>query len=131
MCSSDLKDADGPMTPKQITEATGLDHQYVRKNLPKLCEDGTLKKEGYGKYIYIKDRNTGNTCNSCNTGNSGNSCESVADTCPSVAGGDSDRQQFKASNDGAFSGSVASVATVPPECGNSFQYAEHPDEVTI
>ncbi|MGD9825093.1 AAA family ATPase [Desulfobacter sp.] len=126
-----LKAADGPMTPKQITEATGLDHQYVRKNLPKLCEEGTLKKEGYGKYTYINKGNSGNTCNSCNTGNSGNSCESVADTCPSVAGGDSDRQQFKASNDGALSGSVAIVATVPPECGNNCKYAAYPDEVTL
>jgi hypothetical protein len=119
-----LKESGRAMTPKQITETTGLDHQYVRKNLPKLCEDGTLKKEGYGKYTYIDKGNSSNSGNSCNTGNSGNSCESVADTCPSVAGGDSDRQQFKTSNDGAFSGSVASVASVPGICGNSCRYAD-------
>jgi len=47
-----LKEADEPLSPKEIAELTGQQTSYVKKTLPKLLKAGNIQKEGYGKYIY-------------------------------------------------------------------------------
>ncbi len=58
-----LKNTDGG-TPKDISEATGLNYGYVRNTLPKLVRQGTAKKEGRGIYIYKKINDNACNCDS-------------------------------------------------------------------
>jgi hypothetical protein len=63
-----LKEAEEPLTPKQLSEITGLRPHYVRKALPLLLQAGSIQKESRGKYIYI-DGNNGNNDSIGNNGN--------------------------------------------------------------
>jgi hypothetical protein len=109
-----LKDADGPLSPKEIEGLTGLRDHYIRKTLPVLLKEGTILKKERGKYIFIG--NNGHNGNSGNNGNIGNNSEIVPDTGPIVPGG------YKAGNNcksltgkgsGAF---VPDVPDVPDLC---------------
>jgi hypothetical protein len=42
--------ADGPATPKVIAEATGLDHELVKKTLVRMYDDDQLLRDGRGIY---------------------------------------------------------------------------------
>jgi hypothetical protein len=42
--------AEKALSPKKISEITGLDHQYVRNTLGKMVRKGELDKKGRGKY---------------------------------------------------------------------------------
>jgi len=50
-----IKEADKPMSPKELAKTTGIDDGYVRKTLSKLKDEGNIKKQGRGKYIYSAD----------------------------------------------------------------------------
>jgi hypothetical protein len=47
-----LREADGPMRPKEIAEAIGKKYEVVAKTLQRMCKDGEIRKDTYGKYIY-------------------------------------------------------------------------------
>ena len=42
--------AQKPLSPKEISEITELDYQYVRNILGKMVNKGELEKKGRGKY---------------------------------------------------------------------------------
>jgi len=42
----------GPLSPTQIANTSGLALQYVKNTLPKLIENGNLKKSDRGEYEY-------------------------------------------------------------------------------
>jgi hypothetical protein len=42
--------ADGPMKPKQIAEAVGVDHAVVRQLVRKMADEGDLSTDGQGVY---------------------------------------------------------------------------------
>src|SRR5215213_6219563 len=62
--------ADGPMSPKEVSEATGLPHGSVKVMLPQMVETGLLSKAGTGKYI-INSVNRTNLVNPVNSVNRG------------------------------------------------------------
>jgi len=62
--------ADGPMSPKEVSEATGLPHGSVKVMLPQMVEAGLLSKAGTGKYI-INSVNRTNLVNPVNSVNRG------------------------------------------------------------
>jgi len=45
-----IRNAASPIGPKEIAEATTFDAQYIRNILPKLVEEGSIKKQDRGKY---------------------------------------------------------------------------------
>jgi RecA-family ATPase len=47
-----LKESAEDMTPKELSEITGVKVIYVKKILGKFVEDGSIKRTGHGKYIY-------------------------------------------------------------------------------
>jgi hypothetical protein len=49
-----VKNADGPISPKQLIEETGLNENYVHKNMIKLVDSGDVKKLDRGKYQFIQ-----------------------------------------------------------------------------
>ena len=50
-----IKEADKPLSPKELEKITGIDNGYIRKILPDLMNEGGVKKQGRGKYIYSGD----------------------------------------------------------------------------
>lgn len=48
---SELKEADGPLSPKGIAEGGDLSHSYVRKRVRVLDEKGKVRSVGGGKYV--------------------------------------------------------------------------------
>jgi len=111
-----LKEADEPLSPKEIAEITELRKNYVRKTLLELVKDGSVKKVGYGKYTHTLYGNSGYTGNSRNTGNTGNTPANGGKSVQSVPGGQKDREHFKANKDKDLSASVPSVPSVPTHC---------------
>lgn len=49
-----LKKSSEPLTPKGITDQTGLKDYYVKELLPKMLDIDLIEKIGHGKYIYKK-----------------------------------------------------------------------------
>lgn len=47
-----LKQSAGPVTPKELSESTGLKIGYVKNILAKFLDEGNVRHSGYGKYIY-------------------------------------------------------------------------------
>ncbi len=47
-----LREADGPMRPKEIAEALGKKYEVVAKTLQRMSKSGEVRKDTYGKYIY-------------------------------------------------------------------------------
>ncbi|MHB1403872.1 MAG: AAA family ATPase [Thermoleophilia bacterium] len=45
-----LRKSNEALGPKAVAEKTGQDHEAVKKLMPKMAEQGELKKEDYGKY---------------------------------------------------------------------------------
>ncbi len=60
-----------PVSPKELEEMTGLKAHYIRKTLPLLVRDGSIKKVGRGQYISIHGNN-GNNGNNKDIGDNGN-----------------------------------------------------------
>lgn len=52
-----LKNAGKALSPKEIKALTNLKSNYIRKTLPLLIKEGSIKKEGRGQYIYIDGYN--------------------------------------------------------------------------
>lgn len=52
-----LKEADGPLGPRDLAEITELNTGYIKKILPKLIKSGEVKRIDRGKYILSKDIN--------------------------------------------------------------------------
>ncbi|MDD2388505.1 MAG: AAA family ATPase [Desulfobacterales bacterium] len=48
-----LKDAEEALTPKELSEITGLNYKYITKTLPKLLKLNAISKIERGKYIYM------------------------------------------------------------------------------
>lgn len=46
-----ISNADNPLSPSDIAKALGKESYNIKKLLPALLEEGTVKKEGYGKYL--------------------------------------------------------------------------------
>lgn len=68
-----IKNADGEVTPHELSEITGLKSHYIRKNLPVLLQDRTIKKVDRGKYIFIGYiRDNGDNGDNGHKGNNGN-----------------------------------------------------------
>jgi hypothetical protein len=69
-----LRGADGPMGPKDVSEALDLPHGSVRVIMPKMVREGLLENPGHGKYSPTPSTsiNTINTVNSSNSINSPN-----------------------------------------------------------
>jgi hypothetical protein len=65
-----ISGADGPMSPKEVSEATGLPHGSVKVMMPQMVDDGVLGKAGTGKYI-INSLNRTNLVNPVNSVNRG------------------------------------------------------------
>ncbi len=47
-----LKEADDPLSPKELADITGLRVGYIKNTLPKLLKEGGVAKVGYGRYVY-------------------------------------------------------------------------------
>jgi hypothetical protein len=47
-----LKESTEELTPKELSEITGLKDYYVKKILGKFVEDGSIKRTGHGKYTH-------------------------------------------------------------------------------
>jgi hypothetical protein len=47
-----LKESAEELTPKELSEITGLKDFYVKKILGKFVEDGSIKRTGHGKYTH-------------------------------------------------------------------------------
>ena len=47
-----LKESAEELTPKELSEITGLKDSHVKKILGKFVEDGSIKRTGHGKYIH-------------------------------------------------------------------------------
>jgi RecA-family ATPase len=47
-----LKESTEELTPKELSEITGLKDFYVKKILGKFVDDGSIKRTGHGKYIH-------------------------------------------------------------------------------
>lgn len=47
-----LKQSSEPLSPKELSEITGLQNSYVKKTLPKLIEVGNVRRIRYGKYVF-------------------------------------------------------------------------------
>lgn len=47
-----LKESAEPLTPKELTDITGLKVGYVKNILAKFLEEGSIQRTGYGKYTY-------------------------------------------------------------------------------
>ena len=50
-----IKEADKPLSPKELAEVTGIEYGYIRKTLPDLMKEGNIIKQDRGKYIYSAD----------------------------------------------------------------------------
>ena len=47
-----IKNAPGPVSPTEIATATAFDVQYVKNLLPKLLDEGTIRKRDRGEYEF-------------------------------------------------------------------------------
>ena len=47
-----LRNATESITPKELADITGLKTGYIKKLLAKFLEDGSVRRSGYGKYIF-------------------------------------------------------------------------------
>ena len=65
-----FKTINEPLSPKQIADNLNKNQNTIRGLLSKMISDGTLKQQGYGKYI-INTVNSINSINNINTVNSG------------------------------------------------------------
>jgi hypothetical protein len=123
-----LKDADGPMTPKEIEDTTGLRGHYIRKTLPALLKEGTVQKLKRGQYQYINIGNNGYNGNIGNIGNIGNNPDDSPRLSPELfppdTTGNNCREQLKGSNDKGSGAIVPNVPNVPIPCGNNCKYAD-------
>ncbi len=50
----DILKEQGPLSPKKISELSGINHNTVRRMVQKMFKKGTLKKKGRGIY-YIAE----------------------------------------------------------------------------
>jgi RecA-family ATPase len=71
-----IKEAAEPLSPKDLSEITGLSVGYIKKTLPKFLDDGVIKKDSYGHYSYKSTP--------VPPGNSGDSGYSTQGTVPKV-----------------------------------------------
>ena len=67
-----IKKEQRPVTPREISDITGIKNTFVRQILMKLCANNSLLKRERGLYIINKEDNQNNTNNTNNTNKSDN-----------------------------------------------------------
>ncbi len=119
-----IKNADKPLSPKKIETLTNLKPHYIRKTLPLLITDGSIKKEGRGQYIY-------------NVGNNGNNGYDMNNTperpqkgliVPGNNAGYNAGNNCKPLNNKGLEGNVPIVPIVPIPC-NDCKYTDKPGKL--
>ena len=140
-----LKDAGKALSPKDIETLTKLKGHYIRKTLPLLIEDGSIKKEGRGLYIYNVGNNGNNglktPINRDDTlypsivppGNNGNNDSMVKSHqdgmfVPNNNAGNNARNNCKPLTGNDLAGNVPIVPIVPIPCQDC-QYTDKPKEL--
>ena len=115
-----LKEAEEPMSPKEIAEAIGKPKGNVRFLLSKLVGDGVVERVGYGRYQI-----NCNAANTANTANTANGLESVSEALAVVNNTTNTFESKKPSSHAGSCESVSGVSSVSgmfakcPTCGST------------
>ena len=120
-----LKKSTRAMSPQDIEKATGLKNHYIRKTLPILLQEGTIKRIGRGLYIY--HGNNGNNGNIKDNGNIGNNPE-IDQLFPDNTAGNNAGNNCKPLNNKGLEGNVPIVPIVPIPC-NDCKYTDKPGKL--
>ena len=111
-----IKNYGHAISPKDLEELTGLRPHYIRKTLPSLVKEGSIKKVGRGSYLYVG--NNGYNGNNGNNGYNGNNDIDVPVTPGIVPIGTNVGNNSKANINSNLSSNVPNVPIVPGDCEN-------------
>lgn len=113
-----LKNAGEPLTPKELTEITGLKRKYIQNTLPILIQEGTIIKRERGIYVFIGDiEDNGDIKDIEDNGDIPEDSH-----CPLSSGGTNAEDIYNGHKNNSLETNVLDVHDVLKGCGNCGAY---------